>query len=153
MDVKDLLAMTKENAANAGYRIASAQMTNGVRKGILNLLKDKGMGDDKISTVEEVLSSDAGLALISMLLGVGLTYVPHLQDDPRVTKLAEEFRISGMTNAGNFAFETLFQYFMPVISGALSALPEPPAQKVRVQIPEEAEQEEKPAENVLRKNS
>ena len=146
MDVKELFSIAKEDAANAGYRIASAQMTNGIRKGILALLKDKGMDGDKLSTIEELLDSDVGLSVISLMLGFGLTYVPHFQDDLRVTKLAEEFRISGMSSAGNFAMDTAFQYFLPVVSGALSALPEPPPQKVRVGLPAITNSEEKEIE-------
>ena len=115
--------MLKRDGVDAGYRVASTQMTNGIRKGLVTLLKDKGMDGDKLSVVTELLESEAGVAMIHLMLGFGLTYVPHFQDDPRVTKLAEEFRVAGMATAGNAVIGTTIEYLLPALQDALKALP------------------------------
>jgi len=119
-NMKDML---KADAVEAGYRIAGRQMTKGVKTGILMLMKDKGMDGGKLEAIREVFDTEVGDAIISTLLGYGLTYVPQLKDDPRAAKLAEEFRVNGMAIAGNVAVDTAMQYLLPVVTEAMSALP------------------------------
>lgn len=127
-NVKDML---KVDAVEAGYRVAGRQMTKGVKAGILLLMKDKGMDGGKLEAIREVLDTEVGDAIMSTLLGYGLTYVPQLKDDPRAAKLAEEFRINGMATAGNVAVDAVMQYLLPVVTDAMASLPAV-EEKVRV---------------------
>jgi hypothetical protein len=134
MSDNKIVEMLKNDMTDAAYRVASTQMTNGVRKGLVALLKDKGMDGDKLSVVTELLDSEAGASLIHLLFGFGLTYVPHYQNDPRVTRLAEEFRIAGMTTAGNAVIGTAMEYLLPALQDALKALPAVEETKSNVRV-------------------
>jgi hypothetical protein len=123
----------KKDAVEAAYRTAGKQMTKGVKTGIVALMKDKGMDGGKIEAIREVLETEVGDALVATLLGYGLTYAPKLNEDPRAQKLAEEFRISGMATAGNLIVDTTLQYLVPVIGDAMSGLPSPEEEKVRIE--------------------
>jgi len=147
-NVKD---MVKKDAIEAGYRVASKQMTKGVKGGILALMKDKGMDDGKLAAIREVLDTEIGDAIVSTFLGYGLTYVPQLKDDPRAVKLAEEFRITGIATAGNLAVNSAMEYVLPVVSSAMASLPAVEAsveEQVRIATEEaeelEMEQEDAP---------
>jgi len=137
----NLKDMVKTDAIEAGYRVAGRQMTKGVKAGILMLMKDKGMDGGKLEAIREVLDTEVGDAIISTLLGYGLTYVPQLKDDPRAAKLAEEFRINGMATAGNLAIDTTMTYLLPVVTEAMSALPAV-EEKMRVEEHTHASSEE-----------
>jgi hypothetical protein len=113
----------KSDGEAAGYRVASTQFTKAIKAGIMLLFKDKGFDDSKLSVVKEILESEFGTAIVSTVLGYGLTYVPNLKDDPRVAKLAEEFRISGMATVGNEIMGVAVSYFLPAVTQAMAALP------------------------------
>jgi len=130
----------KDDASDAGYRVCAKTMSKGIKNAILRAMKDKGVDGGRIKAVADVLETEAGEALISILLGYSLTYVPKLNEDPRAERLANEFRIGGMSTAGNFAMEIAFEYFLAPIHTAMEALPEAP--KVRVRVPTEEDAEE-----------
>jgi len=115
--------MVKQDAIEAGYRIASRQMTKGIKAGIVSLMTDKGMDGGKIEAIKELLETQLGDAIVATLLGYSLTHIPQLQDDKRVQKLAEEFRVSGMANAGDMVIDTALQYLLPAINETMSLLP------------------------------
>ena len=126
----------------AGYRVASTQFTAAIKGAILLLFKDKGYDEGKLAVVKEVLESEFGTAIVSTVLGYGLTYMPSLKNDPRVVKLAGEFRVSGMATVGNEVFGMGMQYVMPALTTALKALPaveikkavKKPAKKKRIAV-------------------
>lgn len=113
----------KEDMEAAGYRVASTQFTNAIKQGILLVFKDKGFDDSKLSVVKEILESEFGTALVATVLGYGLTYIPNLKDDPRIKRLAGEFRISGMATVGNEVMGIATSYFLPAVTQAMSMLP------------------------------
>lgn len=123
-----MLDMLKADALSAGYRVAANQMTKGVKGALILSMKDKGMDGGKIQAISEMLDTEMGEALISTLLGYGLTYIPGLGEDPRAQTLAEEFRINGIATAGNVIADSLFQHLLPAINSAMASLP--PAEEV-----------------------
>jgi hypothetical protein len=123
-DKQSFMEMMKGDATNAAYRVASNQMTKGIKAGILKVMEKQGMGNDKIKALSEMLDSEFGTSLVSLLIGLGLTYVPHISNDPRAQKLATEFRTEGIATAGNMVFDVAIEHFLPVITGALNALPQ-----------------------------
>lgn len=140
------MEMVKADAVQAAYRVAATQMSNGTKAAILTIMEKNGQGSDRIAALSDLLNTEFGNALVSLLLGVGLNYAPMLSDDPRAQKLATEFRINGMATAGNAVMDTAMQHFLPVITNALSALPEETTQKRIASVPAEEIEEETKAE-------
>jgi hypothetical protein len=95
-------------------------------------MTDKGADESKIKAIGEMLDTEMGHALISALLGYGLTYAPKIGEDPRVQRLAGEFRVNGMATAGNVLMEAVMSYVLPSIMSTLSSLPLPEVEQVRV---------------------
>jgi len=135
--------MIKSDGVKAGYRVAATQITNGTKAGVLKLLESKGQSSENIKAISDLLDTEVGSALMSMMIGMGLTYAPGISDDSRVQKLAGEFRVNGMAIAGNAAMETMVEYFLPVITEALASIPqETKVSQVSSETEEETEEEE-----------
>lgn len=120
---KKLTTMMKNDMVDAGYRVAGHQMTKGVKAGLLKLFKDKGADDSKLRIVEELLDSEVGSSMIALMLGYGLAYIPNISEDPRIQKLSKEFRVGGMSTAGNMIMDTAIEYLAPAVLGAVDKLP------------------------------
>lgn len=145
--------MVKKDGINAGYRVVSTQIVKGMKGAILKLLESRGTDGGKLQMFSEMLDTEIGEAVISMMLGFGMNYAPVISEDPRVQKLAEEFRTNGMATAGNAVVGVAMESFLPVIQNALKALPaveeEKTETKARVHAPsapdtdDEEEEEEK----------
>lgn len=123
MEEKNFMGMVKSDAVEAGYRVASTQMTKGVKAGLLRMFKDKGADAGKLVIVQELLDSEVGSAVIALIMGHGMGYIPKLNEDPRFQKLAKEFRIGGMSTAGNVLMDTVMQYLAPAVMDAVGNLP------------------------------
>jgi hypothetical protein len=117
----------KKDTVNAGYRVAATQVGKLAQNGIVIALEKKGMGNDKVAAIKDLLESEVGTALIQVLLGYGLNYVPGMKNDPRVERLAEEFRVSGTAVAGNLVVGSALEYVLPAIQEAIKSLPELPS--------------------------
>lgn len=113
----------KQNAADAGYRVAATQSTNIVKNAILTVMRNKGADDGAIAGFSKFLDTEFGAALISFALGSGLHYVPHFGDDPRVQRLAEEMRVNGMATAGNAVIGEAMAHVLPALTEVLQKLP------------------------------
>jgi hypothetical protein len=137
-----IVEMVKGDAKEAAYRVAGTQITNGVKVGVVKLFESKGGKSEHMTMLKEVLDSEVGDSLIALLLGFGLNYAPGLKDDPRIQKLSEEFRINGMAVAGNAIVGAAMESFLPVLTGALQALPAEEASKPRIVESSEEEEEE-----------
>lgn len=138
--------MVKSDAETAGYRVAATQLSKGTKAAILKLIESQGMDGNGIKAIEDILDSEFGAALISVGLGYGLTYMPKIGEDPRVEKLATEFRVGGMGAAGNVVAGIAMEHLLPVITGALASLPEEASTNARIaetsQSHEEQEEEQ-----------
>lgn len=122
-DTSSLMGMIKADATKAAYRVGARQINNGLRNAIVEMLKSKGASNEHVAGIAAFLDTEWGSALLGTIAGHGLNYVPGLKDDPRVKRLAEEFRISGMTTVGNEIVEAAFKQFLPVLTSALASLP------------------------------
>ena len=131
----------KVDTGDAGYRVCAKTMSKGIKKAILRAMKDKGVDREKIGAIATLLESTAGEALISILLGYTLTYIPKLNEDVRVERLANEFRVGGMSTAGDYAMDIAFEYFLASINTVMENLPSAPP-KVRIRVPVEQDIEE-----------
>ena len=120
---KSLMDMVKQDAANAAYRVAAKQINNGVRSAIIELMKKKGADNAHIEGIALFLDTEWGAAVLGTIAGHALAYIPGLKDDPRVKRLADEFRVSSMTTVGNEVFALALGQFLPVLTSALNSLP------------------------------
>lgn len=107
---KSFGSMIKEDATSAGYRVVAGQLTKGVKSALLKFMEDHGADNNKIVLIQEFLDTEMGSAFIGMLLGYSLTYAPKISEDPRAKRLAGEFRVGGMTVAGNALMDIVWQY-------------------------------------------
>jgi hypothetical protein len=121
--------MMGQDMTNASYRVAANQLTKGTKKAILSLMEKQGQRQGHIRALSDLLDTEAGSAMVGMLLGMGLTYLPQVSNSPRAQRLAQEFRVGSMSKAGNAAMNIMTEHFIPVITSALSGLPE---ERVRI---------------------
>jgi hypothetical protein len=134
MNKPSFTEILKQNAVDAGYRVAATQSTNIVKNAILTVMRNKGADDGAIAGFAKFLDTEFGAALISFALGSGLHYVPHFSEDPRVQRLAEEMRVNGMATAGNAVIGEAMNHVLPALTQVLQNLPavEESASNVRV---------------------
>ncbi len=146
--------MTKGDAEKAAYRIAATQLSKGMKAAIVSLLQSQGTNSDTLLTISELLDTEMGAAIISLALGMALTYTPKISDDPRVMRIAREFRVNGISKVGDEVLETTLMYIVPVIQSSLEALPQPPAAEVepvkKEETRESSEEEEVEAKEAKR---
>lgn len=117
----------KEESTDAAYRVGATQVGKAVKAGLVLALEKKGMGNDKVSAIKDLLESEIGTAIVQVLLGYGLPYVPGVSNDPRGARLAKEFRVDGTAVAGNLVVGTAMEYLLPVIQDAMKSLPDLPS--------------------------
>lgn len=132
--------MVKEDAEDAAYRIAAAQLTNVCKTAILATLKAQGSKRSQLNSITQLLDSEVGSALVSLLMGVALTYAPGISEHKRASSLAEEFRISGMVIAGDVISEMATSILLPAMMQTIANLPQ--EELLRVSSSEEETMEE-----------
>lgn len=133
----------KDDSVSVGYRIGAKKLSKGLKTAIVKALKDKNVDQQKVGTISEVLDSDAGDALISIMLGYTLQCMPRLKDDPRAKRLSSEFKIGGMSTAGELAFDVGLKYFLGPINSIMENLPENGEPRFRVESKEDEVEETK----------
>jgi len=116
--------MVKSDGTDAAYRVGAKQMTKAFKLATTNMLKGRGTKKSQINAIGEFLDTEFGESMISMLLGTGLNYMPGISNDPRAKKLAKEFRVEGMAQAGNLVADSVMQYLLPAVVSTLQSLPE-----------------------------
>ena len=129
------IKMLSNDFDKATYRVAATQMSRVVKSSILRILESKGIDNSKSSAIAEMLDTEIGSAIIALLLGYGLTYLPKISEDNRVKRLSEEFRVKGMETIGNEVIGSLLEHMLPEVMRVLSNLPKSD-EKVRVIEPE-----------------
>lgn len=115
--------MMKSDGTKAAYRVAGKQMTKGTKQALLLVLEKQGHGKESVAAFASMLDSATGEAVISVVLGLSLTYLPMVSGDPRAQKLAEEFRVAGIAGIGNEAMGFAISSLLPIITQAMSNLP------------------------------
>ena len=121
----NVTTMIKSDGLKASYRMASRQMVKGVIKALLAALDSK-YTPDQLKFLEELLKTDLGYALVSGMIGMGLTYAPveKIQSNPHLQVLAEEFRVSAIDTVGTKVLDTIMDNFLPVIMECANLLPQ-----------------------------
>lgn len=121
----------------AGYRILSTQLVKGCQAAAVHSLEAVGAGNEKVEAVAGLLETEYGRAVLSMVLGMSLTYLSPFQDKPRLAKVAQECRIQSIALAGNELFSDLVSLLTPVLVDALSSINEEDQQSVSSSSEEE----------------
>lgn len=131
-------SMIKADLNDTAYRVAAAQLNRATKAAILATLKSQGTS--KLKTISQMLDSEMGTALVSMMMGLALTYAPKISEHEKAKTLAQEFRIAGMATAGNEVIDTAMTVLLPVLMQAVSSLPQENSQ-LRVEAKEEPQEE------------
>ncbi len=126
---QNFLQMSKSDGEKAAYRVASNQIVKGTKAALITILNKQG-GGDYTQALTDIMETEAGNAIVSLLIGYSLTYAPKISEDARFQKLSEEFRVNGMATAGNAVIGVAMEELLPVITSAMELLP--PEEKVRV---------------------
>lgn len=127
----------KQDVKDAGVRIVSKQISAAVKGSILTLMKKNKMRKSQLNALSDFLDTELGGAVLELVLGWGLTYVPMISDDPRVKRVSEEFRIKGMAGAGNVLVEAVAEKALPLLTQSMNLLDD----KKRIATEEEADDE------------
>ena len=127
----------------AAYRSASFQITKLAKSNIISYLKANETEQNKLDLIAELLDTTAGTAIVSAMLGISLPYAPKIGDDPRINKLADEFRIAAYSVAMDAVFSALMQYIAPEIIKAMKTLPPIENQRIAIEtLPQIVEEDE-----------
>lgn len=125
----------KKDALTAAYRVAGNQILRAAKTALINAMKNGGSKSAHIRAFGEFLDTEAGSAVLSCAVGMGLNYAPYFKDDERAQQLAKEFRISGMAVAGTMALDTVMGDVLPTLLSSLNSLPSP---KIKTRILDES---------------
>lgn len=104
----------KKELTAAGYRVAATQSVNLSKAAIVSLLRSQGKSNEYIQGIAGLLDTEFGRSLISLSLGIGLTYA-SADGKPKLGKFAKECRIQSMTIMGNSIMDA-------VVGAALESL-------------------------------
>lgn len=147
MSKKPLMEMFKEDTVDGAYRSASNQITKGTKAAILSQLS-KNTSSEGIAAVSNLLDTEMGGAVMSMLIGMGLTYAPGISEDPRAARLAKEFRVSGISVGIDQLVNVAANTLMPAFQEAMKSLPsvevavKPAKTNKRIKVKEVTEEDE-----------
>jgi len=113
----------KGDLKNALWRTGATQLTNAVQSSVLAILHDRGMKEDRLTVVREMIDTPVGAVFIRALLGYAITYMPVVKEDLWAQRLAEELRVSAMDRGAEEVIGTVFQYLMPAVQVTIAELP------------------------------
>jgi hypothetical protein len=110
---KEISSFNKEITA-AGYRVAAKQAITLSKNALIALLLSRGADNEYIKSMATLLDTEFGRSLISMSLGVGMTYIAN-DDKPKLATFAKECRIQSMTTAGNAIMDSVMGSVMEML--------------------------------------
>ena len=130
----------KADSIEAGYRVAGVQVIKATKRGLLKVLRRKGLNNKHVEKVSNLLDTEIGTAGLSTVIGVMLSCLPSFKNDKRAQGIAKEFKVSGMALAGNLLAAKAVQDLLPKINSLADILPVPKipfvlTQKIRVAEP------------------
>ena len=131
----------QSDLVSSSYRTAAHHISKSSRQLLLSVLREHGFKKKQLRAVTDLLETEYGQALVSLGIGWGLTHFPHLGEDERVQRLAEEFRVSGMSSGMNVAVGSLMEKFLPVVTGVMGQL-QAPGERLRIAENKEEEDED-----------
>jgi hypothetical protein len=112
----------KSDITNAAYRVGSTQLISATKTFLVQYLRKSCSEESKIRMLSEMLDTEIGSALMSVFIGMAVSQIPQLANNPKMQRILKEFRVSGMTTVGNSAVEALMSSMLPTITSALQSL-------------------------------
>lgn len=126
---KEELRPMKDLVKESGVRVAADQSVNLIKKTLIKILSKTNSPN-----IEQLLNSDAGNALISILLSNALRYIPQLKEHKNAESLATEFSVSGLSTLGNYLIDEHVLKFVMDLSTTLDSVDD--LSKLRLLNPE-----------------
>lgn len=125
LEKQNFSALAKSDSIDVVYRVTAKQLSNLVKKNIINIIQKHGALSKKSSAIafSEILNSDIGEGLISNLIGQALHF-QNLSNSNKVKRLSKEFRIAGLAMIGNDLSEMIIKSLIPVVQETVNTLPE-----------------------------
>lgn len=123
---KTAFQIVKSDGEEAAYRVAGKRISQGGSTIVCKVLKNS-LGPEHGASVEAIMKSPAGVAFTQLVMGWGITMagqnVGGMAADPRLQKLAAEFRIQGTAEGLDMVVGGVMEHLMPVLNDALALLP------------------------------
>jgi hypothetical protein len=110
-----------DTAHAAKWRIGQRQALKRIKDGLLLLCRNNGSNRAELQLAEKFLNSKIGEGLISALIGFGVSRIPMINDNPKISRLMEEFKIEGAAIIGDDIVERTISLFLPILNDTLSA--------------------------------
>ena len=117
---KSILDQIQYDFKNGGFRIAAKTIPKTARAILIGFLKSKNVPQAWVKTIQEIMETEWGLALIQQVLAWSFRYLPSLQDDPRAIALADEWGTDSLAIIGGELVNELMMQFAPIISQVLT---------------------------------
>lgn len=114
----------KEEAPEIAYRVTANQLVKTTKQCALLGIQAKGGNSETVKTMTELMNTEAGDVAISGLLMLLCMYTPQLNQNPKVKRLAKEFRVSGVATGANALLDVARELLLPGLLEALKKLPE-----------------------------
>ncbi len=114
----------KDNAKDALYRIGARKINKASQKLLINICKKHGLNKKQLDAIGVLLETDYGQAFISYILGISITYLPGMNDNNQVQRIAEEFRVEGLAVAGDALIGDILDQCFGMLSSTIKSLPE-----------------------------
>jgi hypothetical protein len=151
MNKENIVTTLQDRIEKATYRSAGRNITKGIAKGIIVMLKDKGTDESTLSIISAFFETEFGESLIGMLLGIAIPQIPMINEDERALILAEEFQVESTSRVMDTIISEVAVYIMPVISGVIEKIP---SKKIRILKEDNKieENDEKEEEEIVIKN-
>lgn len=114
----------KDEAPEIAYRVTANQLVKTTKQCALLGIQAKGGNSETVKTMTELMNTEAGDVAISGLLMLLCMYTPQLNENPKVKRLAKEFRVSGVATGANAILDVARELLLPGLLDAIKKLPE-----------------------------
>jgi len=137
----DVKAVIISDLKKGSYRFGQHKALALTKKSILAALQKDESIAEHTDAFAKVLDTPVGTAMLSLSMGLGLTYAPKICENEHVAAVAKEFRVDGMHKVGHEVADQVKKHVLPVLQKATTLLPkqEQNAPKIRVQTPEDVD--------------
>lgn len=126
--VSDALCVVKEDTVDAAWRTAAKQTVKSAKVPLGAFLCRQKLPKGVVGFLASQLSTESGEAVLAIVLGTGLTYVPQFGCDPKFARLSKELRVLGMevftSKVADVVLNPMREYLAELIGGLPLTTPE-----------------------------
>lgn len=109
----DVVTTLKSDTEDALVRLACRKSVRLTKKGILKLLKGKGVTAPALASARNFLDTEDGDTFVGFLIGAGIPVVPQLNSNPTALRAAKEFRVEAISRGADSFFTLLMNAIVP----------------------------------------